>query len=167
MLLLEHFCMETCVLPFVSTFSIRFEAKGSTRIRIDTIHYVDEPIDADPDELRRKQNAKIIERLNEKDLGWVVGETSVSNLTYAQKKRLSGIAVEGNKVVDLQGFEYYRGGIFETSSNAKDNETVSSQANSSGTVSVQANTSLVKSFTWERAAWRKLDDTSKIARRLW
>ena len=38
---------------------------------------------------------------------WVAGETSVSRLSYQEKKRLFG-----RRVPNLQGFEYYRGGVF-------------------------------------------------------
>jgi hypothetical protein len=38
---------------------------------------------------------------------WVAGETPVSILTYEEKKQLFG----GN-IPNLQGFEYYKGGIF-------------------------------------------------------
>ena len=39
---------------------------------------------------------------------WVAGETSVSQMSYQEKKGLFG-----GRVPDLQGFEYYIGGIFE------------------------------------------------------
>jgi C1A family cysteine protease len=39
---------------------------------------------------------------------WVAGETSISQMSYEEKKRLFG-----GIVPDLQGFEYYIGGIFE------------------------------------------------------
>ena len=42
---------------------------------------------------------------------WVAGETDVSRMTYQEKKGLFG-----GKVPDLQGFEYYVGGIFELNS---------------------------------------------------
>jgi len=130
-------CQETCILPLVSVFSLRVEVTGSGKLEIEKFHYADKPVAGDPDALRARQNAKIIEQLNQQDLGWVAGETSVSNLTYAEKKRLLGVA-EGPQVLDLQGFEYYRGGVFELQSNSTD----------SRTLSVQANGSLVKNFTW-------------------
>ena len=39
---------------------------------------------------------------------WVAGETSISQMSYEEKKELFG-----GKVPDLQGVEYYIGGIFE------------------------------------------------------
>ncbi len=58
-----------------------------------------------------QQNSEKIKRINEnlKKKGglWVAGETSVSKLTYKEKKELFG-----GRVPNLQGFEYYVGGIF-------------------------------------------------------
>ncbi|MCL2326926.1 MAG: C1 family peptidase [Bacteroidetes bacterium] len=44
---------------------------------------------------------------------WVAGETSVSQMSYQEKKEMFG-----GKVPDLQGFEYYKGGIFELHSDS-------------------------------------------------
>jgi uncharacterized protein (TIGR02145 family) len=58
-----------------------------------------------------EQNADKIRKLNrhiaERGGKWFAGETSVSMLTYEEKKQLFG----GN-LPNLQGFEYYKGGIF-------------------------------------------------------
>ncbi len=57
------------------------------------------------------QNADKIRKMNrhiaETGGKWFAGETSVSMLTYEEKKQLFG----GN-IPNLQGFEYYKGGIF-------------------------------------------------------
>lgn len=42
-------------------------------------------------------------------LRWAPGETSVSRLSYAEKKR----KFSGENLPNLQGFEYYKGGVFE------------------------------------------------------
>ena len=47
------------------------------------------------------------------DLSWTAGETSVSTKTYAEKNMMFG----GDKLPNLQGFEYYTGGIFVVESN--------------------------------------------------
>jgi len=44
---------------------------------------------------------------------WVAGETSVSQMSFEEKKGLFG-----GKVPDLQGFEYYVGGVFELHSDS-------------------------------------------------
>ena len=57
------------------------------------------------------QSSYIIEKLNENleknNMTWRAGETSISQLTYEEKK-----AVFGGKVPNLGGFEYYVGGVF-------------------------------------------------------
>ena len=62
---------------------------------------------------------------------WVAGETSVSQMSYEEKKSLFG-----GTIPDLQGFEYYVGGIFELQS---DNITPSQ---------TPAASSYVSSFDW-------------------
>ena len=57
------------------------------------------------------QNSYIIDKLNEnlqkRNIPWYAGETSVSQMTYEEKK-----AMFGGEVPNLGGFEYYKGGIF-------------------------------------------------------
>ncbi|MBI4647900.1 MAG: hypothetical protein HY738_15245, partial [Bacteroidia bacterium] len=50
--------------------------------------------------------SKINKKIEETGMLWVAGETSVSSLSYSEKKRLFG------EKFNLQGFEYYQGGIF-------------------------------------------------------
>jgi len=61
--------------------------------------------------LSLQQNEYKIDRINrniqEMGLTWVAGETSISRLSYQEKKSMFG-----GKVPNLQGFEYYVGGIF-------------------------------------------------------
>jgi Leucine-rich repeat (LRR) protein len=61
--------------------------------------------------LALEQNNDKIARINQniRDRGehWVAGETSISSLSYQEKK-----ALFGGKIPNLQGFEYYVGGVF-------------------------------------------------------
>jgi hypothetical protein len=61
--------------------------------------------------LMRKQDSLNIEALNRniraQGLGWEAGETSLSRMSYAERKAWSG-----GRHPNLQGFEYYRGGTF-------------------------------------------------------
>ena len=115
-------CQETCVLPEMgSALLLKAEAQHAG-ITISEISYVDTPLEVDAATLRKKQNDLIIEKLNEQDLGWIAGETSVSNLTYEEKKRLVNLT-DPSEELNLQGFEYYRGGIFEIKSKDATSET--------------------------------------------
>jgi uncharacterized protein (TIGR02145 family) len=62
-------------------------------------------------ERSQKQNSEKIKQLNKiiKKKGglWIAGETSVSKMTFEEKKELFG-----GIVPNLQGFEYYVGGVF-------------------------------------------------------
>ena len=59
----------------------------------------------------QSQSAYIIDKLNEnlekREMLWRAGETSISQMTYEEKK-----AMFGGEVPNLGGFEYYKGGIF-------------------------------------------------------
>lgn len=50
---------------------------------------------------------KLNENLEKRNIPWRAGETSVSQMTYEEKK-----AMFGGEVPNLGGFEYYKGGIF-------------------------------------------------------
>ena len=61
--------------------------------------------------LKREQILGKIERINRNLQGtgqtWIAGETSISRLSYQEKKSMFG-----GRVPNFQGFEYYRGGVF-------------------------------------------------------
>ncbi len=109
---IQAVCKETCILPLISTFSLRIELKDAFII-LRELNYADKPVAGDADIVTARQNAKEIEALNTKNLSWVAGETAVSRLSFEEKKRLFLEPV----VPNLNGFEYYRGGLFEIPSN--------------------------------------------------
>lgn len=49
---------------------------------------------------------------------WIAGETSISKLSYAEKKKLftKEDGAQADELPNLQGFEYYKGGVFEFAS---------------------------------------------------
>ncbi|MCP3683472.1 MAG: hypothetical protein GY861_12365 [bacterium] len=125
----NNICEETCVLDSVSPSSIRIELEDA-RINIKGISYSDSfqkltvsakssGVAYERNRLKEAQDdykiQKLNERIKEKDMKWVAGETSVSALSYEEKKDLfrdaEGVAPES--LPNLQGFEYYTGGIFE------------------------------------------------------
>lgn len=108
---LEAICEETCFLPLIHSFSLRIEVEEAS-ITLREISFVQTPSilgTNDRNALKEKQDKAKIEKINERTLGWVAGETSVSKLFFNEKSKL----FMGNKVPNLQGFEYYRGGVFE------------------------------------------------------
>jgi len=81
---------------------------------------------------RADRIALINSNLRNQNALWMAGETEVSQMSYQEKKGLFG----GN-VPDLQGFEYYVGGIFELHS-----DNITSTQNTTRT------SSYVSSFDW-------------------
>lgn len=110
-LALNGFCEESCVLPeVVNTFALKITVRHGS-ISLSEIGFVKIPLTGDADILRKKQNLIRIQNINEKNPGWLAGETSVSNLPYQEKKQLVGVS-DFREEASLYGFEYYRGGIF-------------------------------------------------------
>ena len=63
---------------------------------------------AQQQKLRIDKIARINDNLRSQNALWVAGETPIAQMSYQEKKGLFG-----GIVPDLQGFEYYKGGIFE------------------------------------------------------
>ena len=73
------------------------------------------------------------ENISQNQLLWIAGETEISMLYYFEKKRLLGVK---DKILNTQGFEFYRGGYFELKS--RKNDSISSK--SSGNI--------INNFDW-------------------
>jgi len=74
---------------------------------------------------------KMNENLADEGMIWVAGETSVSSMSYEDKKKLFGVEV-GEELPNLQGFDYYSGGIFEMSSSAESISSVKTSSSNDG-----------------------------------
>jgi C1A family cysteine protease len=139
---IKDVCEETCLLESEKPYLIRLDLVDAS-IRIDDISFLDFPevekkrIKSLQKQIKMAQNEvkirKIRDEIKIKNLKWLAGETSISQLTYEEKKKL----FSQNKVPNLQGAEYYKGGIFEIKSGDK----LPSSSDSSGF-------SLVESFDW-------------------
>jgi len=134
-------CEETCILEGIVPRSLKIELIDSS-LQIDEIALttyqqtlkmeaanLQKQIKEDRETAKIK---KINENIKKKGLKWIAGETSVSKLSYREKKKLFG-----GKVPNLQGAEYYKGGIFEIKS-----------ADFSESSSVNIESSLVELFDW-------------------
>ena len=103
---------ETFLLNNIIPYRVTFEL-------INASIYLKEIISSEEDKYKAEsQNDRLlqqtlnkIDRINQNiyNLGqkWVAGETSISKLSYQEKKRLFG-----GSVPNFQGFEYYVGGVF-------------------------------------------------------
>ena len=110
-------CEETCILNQVSYGSLRIELSNA-KITIKSLKYetnsnnigiTAQQISETREERNSHQKDEIIRKLNERtDKKWVAGVTSVSHLSYQEKKELFG-----GQLPNLYGFEYYIGGIFD------------------------------------------------------
>ena len=138
---ITNVCEETCILEGIVPHSLKIELIDSS-LQIDEIALTtyQQTLRMEAAKLQKqiKENRetakikKINENIKKRGLKWIAGETSVSKLSYREKKKLFG-----GKVPNLQGAEYYKGGIFEIKS-----------ADSSKSSSVNIESSLVELFDW-------------------
>ena len=118
-------CEETCVLNNIVPDRLKIQTNNAT-VTISYVNYStslnstlnSSGIASYMKQLKTNQVNYKVSQLNKqiKNTGgrWVAGVTSVSNLNYADKKKLFSTS-DGTPVTDLpnlQGFEYYKGGIF-------------------------------------------------------
>lgn len=107
----ENMAFETSGMDGVRVTGMRIHLLNA-ELTLAEYHYTTEPARSIQRQQRFKsQQQYIIETLNAnleaRNMPWRVGETSVSNLSYEEKKNLFG-----GTVPNLNGFEYYIGGIF-------------------------------------------------------
>jgi len=118
----ENACEETCVTD-VAPQSLKIEIEKA-HVHVGDCKYAKKEPGSVSDttqlqsQLHAAQQADKIHNLNtaiaNRNLRWIAGETPVSGLTYAERKNLyamTGTAV--GKLANTQGFEYYKGGIFD------------------------------------------------------
>jgi hypothetical protein len=109
----EKVCDETCVFDKpLSVKEIRVEGIDSSLL-LDSIGFKTTKSSEKADVLRERQHDIKLQRLQDeissKSLTWAAGDTSVSKLLYRDLKKL----FIGNELANLNGFQYYKGGIFK------------------------------------------------------
>ena len=82
---------------------------------------------------------KINQKLEENNIPWIAGETSISQLSYQEKK-----AYFGGDLPNLNGFEYYTGGIFVMPGALEDENRVDYDA----VTGASGDSPYVKEFSW-------------------
>ncbi|MFA7708754.1 MAG: C1 family peptidase [archaeon] len=131
----ENTCEETCVLDKpVTPVAIKIQVEDAT-LNLSSINTLPEDkqfteikdIKSYKQQTLRSQNQAKIKKYNSSQKSWTAGETSVSNLSYEEQKRLftkeDGTIPE--YLPNFQGFLNYKGGIFileETNENNRRSE---------------------------------------------
>ncbi len=151
---LESGCRETCALPPTVPVTLKIElVEASVDIEavIENRAPPKESARADmaaqmqqqAEQIKKEQDAQIVDVLNNhikaQGLRWTAGETSLSRLSFAERERLVACVTSGlGAGPNLQGAEFYKGGIFEVESG---NPAPSNSASASSTA-------IVDSFDW-------------------
>jgi C1A family cysteine protease len=115
---IKNICEETSLLNGITPSSLKVEVLNAS------IHVSDIAVSYDApgyrlveynllkQEISNAQNDAKIELINnynqQHGVDWIAARTDVSHLSYNEKKML----VNGGHIVNLQGFEYYKGGTF-------------------------------------------------------
>lgn len=159
--LFKDYCEETCLLEGAVPAFIRTEGKyfegEITKIFSDNdpekIKNLDLALEKEKffkKNLDEKIN-KINKSIKTKGLRWIAGETSVSLLSYSEKKKLfrdpDGSFVD--ELPNLQGFEYYKDGVFD----------LKSEENNSIPVELSTDGSSVGPDNWD---WRNVNGENWI-----
>lgn len=110
---IEGMAMESAVLDGIEAESLNIRIINAS-FRLDAVQHAQEPVaNAQTAKQRAAEEqedyivAKLNENLQSREVPWVAGRTSVSEMTYEEKK-----AMFGGEVPNLGGFEYYVGGVF-------------------------------------------------------
>ena len=140
----QQTAMETIALDGVTPQSIRIMVKNAT-VKLDSYQLSTKELSKQKGQsslsaILEQQNRYVVGKLNENlekhNKTWKAGTTSVSQLTYEEKKDMFG-----GRVPLLYGFEYYKGGIFVMT----DTETAQ------GNMNMRSNTSEQYVSEWD---WR-------------
>jgi len=130
-------CVETCKLSGVVPTKLRIETQNAS-LTLKNFTYSDSAAatkSLDSGAVKAKiETGKIkslAENIKKRNLTWVAGETAVSKLSYAQKKKLFADKTGQTPTIlpNLQGLEYYKGGVFRVKSK---NGTISNAGQTSG-----------------------------------
>jgi hypothetical protein len=112
-----NICEETCILNGVAPASLQIQTLNSSiSIKNIAVSYTAPQFKNEFAPLKQQtldaQNDAKIEIINKnnsiKGVDWVAGKTDISHLSYMEKKML----INGGHILNLQGFEYYKGGVF-------------------------------------------------------
>ena len=106
----ENMAFETSNMQGVNATKLKIVVLNA-KLTLSEYHYDTAPTRSALRQRAQSQQQYVIETLNAnlraRNIPWVAGETSISSLSYEEKKQ-----VFGGIVPSLNGFEYYTGGIF-------------------------------------------------------
>lgn len=129
---IEDYAYESNMLYNLSNVIVRVEIHNG-ECYFNRMSYYNTPYALDKDrfekekrQLKKVQDSVFLSSLNqrikEEDFLWIAGATSISELYYDQRKDMLPKNTE-NEIPNLQGLEYYKGGVFEVLTDSVQNRT--------------------------------------------
>jgi len=147
---IKDYSDETADLPSVIISSIKIEAEDAD-VEIKAINIATSKAtvlrsanaNGKKEEKYQYKLAKIKQKIKDDNLPWFAGETNISKLSYAEKK-----AIMGDGIDNMQGIEYYKGGVFVISGTSGDESKETQTAVSTVATTTEAPSAFVKEFSW-------------------
>lgn len=109
-------CEETYALPGIRPAGLIVQVEQA-RVRLKGVHWVTAPARGRDDGRLAAQQAGKIALLNKHAMTWQAGATPQGRLRYEEKRLLYSGAAQSGLLPNLQGFEYYCGGLFTLRTN--------------------------------------------------
>ena len=147
----NNVAFETAILDNVIAKSLHIKIVNAT-LQLNDIHVSTQAVSTAAFSSRQSQvleaqSSYVIDKLNDnlekRNLPWRAGETSISRLTYEEKKGLFG-----GDVPNLGGFEYYKGGIFVMPDYWENHENITPQPLAMNTNEESTEAPYVKEWDW-------------------
>lgn len=147
----NNVAFETAILDNVIAKSLHIKIVNAT-LQLNDIHVSTQAVSTAAFSSRQSQvleaqSSYVIDKLNDnlekRNLPWRAGETSISRLTYEEKKGLFG-----GDVPNLGGFEYYKGGIFVMPDYWENHENITPQPLAMNTNEESTEDPYVREWDW-------------------
>lgn len=155
---IENVCEETCILESITPISIKVQVVDA-ELTLSSINTLGETKKFDKKvknireykkQILKSQNQAKIKKYNYTQKSWTAGETSVSKLSYEDQKKLftreDGTVPE--YLPNLQGFLYYKGGVFTFKDAINDSRNVEIIQPPINPPEVESNIVLPDSWDW-------------------
>lgn len=164
-------CEETCILDGINVNKILVESEDNASINIKKVNTNTTQVREETEEEKAaRREALLVEKvgklnqeIEKNNLRWVAGETPFSEFSHEEKRRMYK-----GKVPNFQGFEFYKGGIFETlaerarTNPRNPNTESSSESNESKNFLEILFARIVEFFTGEEASTEKTSEVGDV-----
>jgi C1A family cysteine protease len=155
---IENACYETCAFNSIVPKDVKIEGYKAEILNLKTkselLSQSKFSNELSVNSLSSKETSKVAmmnNQIKKNGLKWVAGETSVSKLSYQNKKKILGAKTNDSNnslIPNLQGFEYYKSGVFEIKGTSANNTTQAIPTNTPRPVVTSVPYTIIKQWDW-------------------